>query len=278
MKFGSISPPSTRPRCAPWLAGPRRSGSNLCGSVSTSSFPLTKSPKPTAGTSNRIPDSSSRGLPSASRGCHRAGAPRLMVAVVMPMHSPFNLARSIATVDVLSIRPCVGGSGARHDQGRVRRRRPGILQSWRSNERDDSTTGSALHRGAPGIPRQVLRHCTFGIRAQAGPAPRPLAPPHRRVQSGGAERAVELGDGWFGTMPSPERGTVAIADLQRRRADLGRPPLEITLLTGWAHGYDSNLVEGYEEAGVSPLVVKPWSSSRHALEGIERFAVEAGVG
>jgi hypothetical protein len=69
---------------------------------------------------------------------------------------------------------------------------------------------------------------------------------------------------------------VTIAALQRRRSDLGRPPLEITLLTGWGKGFDADLVNAYEAGGVDRMVVTPWSSSRTAREGIERFAADAG--
>lgn len=68
-----------------------------------------------------------------------------------------------------------------------------------------------------------------------------------------------------------------IADLQRQRAEIGRPPLEIRLLTGWPQGYRAELVERYEAAGVDRLVVTPWTSSRAAREGIERFASDAGL-
>jgi hypothetical protein len=68
-----------------------------------------------------------------------------------------------------------------------------------------------------------------------------------------------------------------IGSLQQRRAEAGRPRLEITVLTGWAQGYDPDLVGAYEQAGVDRLMVTPWTSSRTAREGIERFAADAGL-
>lgn len=197
--------------------------------------------------------------------------------VVMPMHSPFNLARSIATLDVLSSgRVSVGvGLGmikAEYDAVRLEYSNRGA----RMNEMIE-LLNVLFTEERPEF------HGRFYDIPPSGFEPKPIQRPRPPLLVGGFSdaaltRAVELGDGWFGSMPSPERAAALITELQYRREELGRPPLEITLLTGWAHGYDQNLVDGYEEAGVNRLVVTPWTSSRNALEGIEQFAVDAGLG
>jgi hypothetical protein len=116
----------------------------------------------------------------------------------------------------------------------------------------------------------------------SGFEPKPVQRPHPPWVMGGFseaafKRAIERGDGWFGGSPSREHAGKTVAGLQRRRAEIGRPPLEITLLTGWAQGFDLSLVEGYEAAGVHRVVVTPWSSSRNAREGIEEFAAAASL-
>jgi hypothetical protein len=37
------------------------------------------------------------------------------------------------------------------------------------------------------------------------------------------------------------------------------------------------VVKAYEAAGVDRLMVTPWTSSRAAREGIERFSADAGL-
>jgi alkanesulfonate monooxygenase SsuD/methylene tetrahydromethanopterin reductase-like flavin-dependent oxidoreductase (luciferase family) len=116
----------------------------------------------------------------------------------------------------------------------------------------------------------------------SGFEPKPVQQPRPPLLLGGfsaraMRRCVEQADGWFGGSPSPDRAAEQIADLQRQRAEMGKPPLEITLLTGWSQGYDPDLTAGFEEAGVDRLVVTPWASSRRAREGIEEFAAAAGL-
>jgi alkanesulfonate monooxygenase SsuD/methylene tetrahydromethanopterin reductase-like flavin-dependent oxidoreductase (luciferase family) len=116
----------------------------------------------------------------------------------------------------------------------------------------------------------------------SGFEPKPVQQPRPPLLVGGfsaaaMRRCAEVGDGWFGASQSPDEAAAIVADLQRRRAELGRDPLEITLLTGWGVGFDRDLVERYEAAGVDRLMVTPWTSSRSAREGIERFASEADL-
>jgi alkanesulfonate monooxygenase SsuD/methylene tetrahydromethanopterin reductase-like flavin-dependent oxidoreductase (luciferase family) len=116
----------------------------------------------------------------------------------------------------------------------------------------------------------------------SGFEPKPVQQPRPPLLIGGTSpaalrRCVDLGDGWFGGSPTPSSAAETVAGLQRRRAEAGRPPLEITLLTGWGKGFDAGLVDAYAAAGVDRLMVTPWSSSRAAREGIERFAADAGL-
>jgi hypothetical protein len=69
-----------------------------------------------------------------------------------------------------------------------------------------------------------------------------------------------------------------ITELHRQRVEIGKPPLEITILAGWSEGFEPRLVEAFEEAGVDRILVTPWASSRLARQGIEEFAIAAGLG
>jgi probable F420-dependent oxidoreductase len=195
---------------------------------------------------------------------------------VLPLHQPVHLARAIATLDVLSGGRVEIGAGI------------GVIEAeYAAVGEDFATRGARLDEMLRVI--EVLFsetepefHGRFFDFPPSGFEPKPLQRPRPPVHVGGASeaamrRCVELGDGWFGGSPSPEQAAGVVGSLQERRATLGKPALEITLLTGWGRGFDAELVAAYEEAGVDRLVTTPWSSSRAAREGVERFATDAGL-
>jgi probable F420-dependent oxidoreductase len=196
--------------------------------------------------------------------------------VVLPMHSPVHLARAIATTDVLSGGRVSAGIGL------------GVIEAeYRAVHEEYRNRGARMDEMIRVL--EVLFnedrpefHGQFYDFPPSGFEPKPVQRPRPPLLVGGASeaafrRAVNHADGWFGGSPPPEQAAETIADLQRRRAEVGRPSLEITLLTGWSQGFEADLVERYEGAGVDRLVVTPWTSSRRAREGIERFAEEAGL-
>jgi probable F420-dependent oxidoreductase len=195
---------------------------------------------------------------------------------VIPLHSPFHLARAIATADVLSGGRISVGIGV------------GLIPEEYTAVGEDYHTRGARMNEMLAVWETLFNdarpefHGRFYDIPPSGFEPKPVQRPHPPLLMGGfgevaLSRAVESGDGWFGGSPSPEMAATTIADLQRRRAEIGRPPLEITLLTGWSRGYEADLVARYEDAGVDRLVVTPWTSSRAAREGIEQFAESAGL-
>jgi probable F420-dependent oxidoreductase len=195
---------------------------------------------------------------------------------VLPLHHPIHLARAVATADVLSngrisLGAGIGGIAAEYTA-------VGEEYGTRSARLDEmiQVMDVLFQEPSPEF------HGRFYDFPPSGFEPKPVQRPRPPLLIGGAStaalrRCVEIGDGWFGGSPTPDGAAVTIADLQRRRSDSGRPPLEITLLTGWGKGFDAALVDGYETAGVDRLVVTPWTSSRAAREGIEHFAAEAGL-
>jgi probable F420-dependent oxidoreductase len=195
---------------------------------------------------------------------------------VLPLHHPVHLARAIATADVLSngriiIGVGVGGIAAEyeavgeeyHDRGARLDEMLAVMEVLFSQSRPEFN--GRFYRFPP-----------------SGFEPKPVQQPRPPLLVGGfspaaLRRCVELGDGWFGGGPAPADAAATIADLQRRRAEAGRDRLEITLLTGWGQGFDAGLVAAYEAAGVDRLVATPWTSSRAAREGLERFAAAANL-
>jgi len=196
---------------------------------------------------------------------------------VLPMHSPFHLARAIATADVLSGGRISVGAGSGN-----------IKAEYTANGEDWATRGPRMDEMIAvlnvlfGADRPEFHGRYYDI-PPSGFEPKPVQRPRPPLLIGGSgpaslRRAVEAGDGWFGGTPRPDRAADLIGDLQRRREEIGKPPLEITLLTGWSAGYDADLVGRYEAAGVDRLVVTPWTRSRTARRGIEQFAEAAGLG
>jgi probable F420-dependent oxidoreductase len=196
---------------------------------------------------------------------------------VLPLHHPVHLARAIATLDVLSGGRVSVGVGI-----------GGIPGEYRALGEDYSTRGARLDEMIQVMDvlfqeSQPEFHGRFYDFPSSGFEPKPLQSPRPPLLVGGASeaalrRCVEAGDGWFGGSPTPEVAATVITTLQARRKEEGRPPLEITLLTGWGQGFDAELVKAYEAAGVDRLVVTPWPSSRAAREGILRFGADAALG
>ena len=195
---------------------------------------------------------------------------------VLPMHSPIHLARAVATADVLSGGRVSVGVGV-----------GGIPGEYRAVGEEYSNRGARLDEmiqvmDALFTEERPEFHGRFYDFPASGFEPRPLQRPRPPLLIGGSgraalRRAVDVGDGWFGGSPSPDRAAETITDMHERRLSTGRAPLEITLLTGWGSGFDADLTAAYERAGVDRLVVTPWSSSRAAREGIEAFAAAAGL-
>jgi probable F420-dependent oxidoreductase len=195
---------------------------------------------------------------------------------VIPLHQPVHLARAIATADVLSSGRISVGVGV------------GVIEAEYSAVGEEfANRGARMDEMIQVLdvlfgeakPEFHGRHYDFPA---SGFEPKPVQGPRPPLLIGGSSRAalrrcVEVGDGWFGGSPDPEQAAETIAWLQQRRADEGRLPLEITLLTGWGKGFDPELTAAYTTAGVDRLVVTPWSSSRAAREGIESFAADAGL-
>ena len=195
---------------------------------------------------------------------------------VLPLHHPVHLARAVATVDVLSNGRVSVGAGI------------GLIPAEYSAVNEDYGSRGARLDEMIEVMNVLFReaepefHGRYFDFAPSGFEPKPVQQPRPPMLIGGSSpaafrRCVELGDGWFGGSPSPQDAARTVSELQARRADSGRPPLEITLLSGWGTGFDGDRVRGYEDAGVDRLMVTPWTSSRSAREGILRFAEQAGL-
>ncbi|MCP9948251.1 LLM class F420-dependent oxidoreductase [Actinomadura madurae] len=198
--------------------------------------------------------------------------------LIMPLHDPATLARAITTVDVLS-----GG-----------RLSLGIGVGW-MREEFDATGQEFRNRGRRTDEMIMLLDTLFSEETpsfagefysmpEVGFEPKPVQKPRPPLLIGGRapaalRRAARDGDGWYGSLESPDEIRSILAAVHTMRAEHGRAdlPFEVTAIMGWGKGYDRELVESYAAAGVDRLVVTPWTRSRQAMEAIERFAADAGL-
>lgn len=180
--------------------------------------------------------------------------------LVVPHHSPLELANSLASLDALSGGRVVAGVGV----------------GWSAAEyaalgRDFSTRGHRLDE-ALRLWRTVWEHdpASFDGEFTRFADLRVLPQPVHRIPiwvggSGEAawRRAVEQGDGLHLISVTPEE---AIVPIRRVRAERPEPEFVVSLRTGWdPQGMEPDLIsaeiDGYAEAGVSYVVCAPWRTT-----------------
>lgn len=186
------------------------------------------------------------------------------------LRHPFVTARAVATLDIIS--------GGRVDLG--------VGVSWNPQEVaaagfDFATRG----RRAKEILQVCQRLWSEKVTEHHGEfvdfppvmfEPKPVQKPWPRIHMGGnaaaaLERAALLCDGWC----PPSSSALAdmpghVTHIQRMRAEFGRTgPFEVSVtatITG------RNEIERYIEAGVDRMLVRPFTNSREAFDGVRRFA------
>jgi probable F420-dependent oxidoreductase len=105
--------------------------------------------------------------------------------------------------------------------------------------------------------------------------PKPIQSPWPPLHFGGdgpaaLRRAATIGDGWIPLNHTAQAIPGAVAELARRRQSAGRAgTVEISLAATSAEL--DHLLE-LAEAGVDRALVRPWNSSKDALDGMRRFA------
>ena len=183
------------------------------------------------------------------------------------LRHPFLTARAATTVDVLS-------------RGRLDL---GIGSSWLRSEWDalglDFDTRGARVDEAIDVCRRlwtepVIEHhgqfFDFGPTAfEPKPVQQPLALHIGGDGAAALRRAATIGTGWVPMNHSLDELPAAITRLKDLAAAAGRTtPIEITL-PGQIESPED--VERYTAAGVTRILVMPWTSSREALDGMRRF-------
>lgn len=187
------------------------------------------------------------------------------------LRHPFVVARGVATLDVVSGGRVEFGIGASW-----------LEAEWDAVGLDFSTRGRRVDEAIDVCRRlwndEVVEHhgefFDFGpVAFEPKPVHRPWPPLHVGGDGAAAiRRAALVGDGWIPmnhTLDQIPEKARRIAEL-RRRAD--RPgTTEITLGAG---DVDLDQLQAMGDAGVGRALVRPFRSTKDALEGIERFANE----
>jgi probable F420-dependent oxidoreductase len=187
------------------------------------------------------------------------------------LRHPFVTARAIATLDVLS-------------QGRVEF---GIGASWLEEEwdvtgLDFATRGRRVDETIEICRRlwseDIVEH--HGEFFDFGPVmfnPKPVQQPQPHLVIGGdgaaaKRRAALVGDGWIPMNHSLDQLPAALAEINERRAAAGREGTTTLTVTGSIGSLAD--VDRYRDAGVDRVCVRPFASSKEALDGIHRFGDE----
>ena len=176
--------------------------------------------------------------------------------LVLPHHNPILVAKTLATLDVLSGGRVIAGFAAGYAEAEFRalgvrfERRGAIADEWLQAIRVLWTAGEPAFEG---------RFARFaGIRFE----PKPVQRPHPPIVVGGTAapalaRAAREGDGWYGFALTVAQTAPIVVELARLRADLGRgaQPFEISLTT--FEPLTEELVAQAEHAGIHRLIVFP---------------------
>jgi probable F420-dependent oxidoreductase len=176
--------------------------------------------------------------------------------LVLPHHNPVLLAKSLASLDVVSGGRLTVGFGGGYVEQEFRAL--GVPFRRRGAITDDSIAAiRALWTQE--LPRHAGRFARFDdIRFE----PKPVQRPHPPIVIGGRvlaalERAARQGDGWYGFALTVEETRPIIDELHRLRADAdrGERPFDISLTT--FEPLDEALVAAAEDAGVHRLICYP---------------------
>ncbi|MGH2686100.1 MAG: LLM class F420-dependent oxidoreductase [Actinomycetota bacterium] len=185
------------------------------------------------------------------------------------LRHPFTTARAVTTLDVVS--------GGRVDLG--------IGASWLASEweavgLDFRTRGRRVDEALTVCRRlwtdsTIEHHGTFFDFDPVMFEPKPVQQPHPPIHVGGdgpaaLRRAATLGDGWIPMNHTLAQVPAAVRRLAELREEAGREGnVEVTL--GGAVERPGDL-DRYTEAGVDRVLVRPWRSSKEAVDGLHRFA------
>ena len=187
------------------------------------------------------------------------------------LRHPFVTARAITTLDVLSGGRVEFGIGASW-----------LEEEWTATGLDFATRGRRVDETIDICRRLwtddvVEHHGEFFDFDAVMFNPKPVQQPQPSLLIGGdgtaaKRRAALVGDAWLPMNHTLEQLPAALAEINEKRAAAGRDGITTLTIGG---GIDSQAdVDRYRDANVDRVLVRPFTSSREALEGIARFGDE----
>jgi probable F420-dependent oxidoreductase len=185
------------------------------------------------------------------------------------LRHPFVVARAVATLDIISGGRLEFGIGASW-----------LRAEWEAVGLDFDTRGRRVDESIGVCQRlwsdSVIEH--HGEFFDFDPVmfePKPAQAPRLHIGGDGPaalRRAATVGDGWIPMNHTVEQITVDARRIAQLREAAGRPgAVEITLAGG---GNDGDELRRWADLGIGRALVKPWASTKGALDGIRRFAEE----
>jgi probable F420-dependent oxidoreductase len=190
----------------------------------------------------------------------------------LALRPPFVAARAVATLDVVSGGRVELGVGA--GWSRAEWQACGVPFEGRGRRLDE-----ALEVCRRLWTEEVVEH--HGEFYDFPPVmfePKPVQRPHPPVHVGGESpaalrRAVRAG-AWIGMHHTPKTAAQTVARLQAEAQTAGAAAPRVTVAAGPGPVEDTG---GWRAAGVDRLIVAAWTRSRDAVEGMRRFAAQAGL-
>lgn len=192
---------------------------------------------------------------------------------LLGLRHPFVAARAVQTLDVVSGGRAEIGVGA------------GWLEAeWRAAGLDPRTRGRRLDEAIEVCRRLwtesvVEHHGEFFDFDAVSFEPKPLRQFGPPVHVGGESpaalrRAARLGDGWVGMEHSPDSVVAPIAELRTRLRESGRDAVAVDRFefTCYVPNVTPGDVARFADAGITRLVVAPWTRTRDALDAARAFS------
>jgi len=185
--------------------------------------------------------------------------------ILVPFRNPAVLAKELASLDVVSAGRLIIGVGAGWLEPEFRAL--GIPMERRGERMDDTLRAMR----ALWTMEHPEHHGSFASFREVASYPRPVQRPTPPIVIGGEspaalQRAVAMGNGWYGFALTVEQANERITSLERdaeqheRPAELGELEISVTPVGR----FDERHVEGYAAAGVHRLVVLPKLHATHA--------------
>ncbi len=189
---------------------------------------------------------------------------------LLGLRHPFVAARAVQTLDIVSGGRAEVGVGA------------GWLRSeWTATGLDPATRGRRLDEALAVCKRlwsepRVAHEGEFfrfdAVRFEPKPVQQPHPPLHVGGESDAALRRVaRYGDGWYGIGHTLDTIGPVLSRLRAICRAEGRDPDGLEIITA-THLEQREDLRRWEDAGVTRLVVNPWSRGRDAVRALEDFA------